>query len=156
MRLAKNEIWPSITAGPMIEQEYAGDQETRAALAVSLPLPLWNQNKGNIEAAKARELQGQASLVVAQREVERQIREQATSYELHRKEMERWNPEIADELRAAAELADRHYRLGAVPLATYLEVQSSYLEALDAIYSTQADALQALAELERLTGSKIQ
>ena len=70
--------------------------------------------------------------------------------------MERWNPEIADELRAAAELADRHYRLGAVPLATYLEVQSSYLEALDAIYSTQADALQALAELERLTGSKIQ
>ena len=156
VRLAKNEIWPSITAGPMIEQEYAGDQETRAALAVSLPLPLWNQNKGNIEAAKARELQGQASLVVAQREVERQIREQATSYELHRKEMERWNPEIADELRAAAELADRHYRLGAVPLATYLEVQSSYLEALDAIYSTQADALQALAELERLTGSKIQ
>ena len=156
VRLAKNEIWPSITAGPMIEQEYAGDQETRAALAVSLPLPLWNQNKGNIEAAKARELQGQASLVVAQREVERQIREQATSYELHRKEMERWNLEIADELRAAAELADRHYRLGAVPLATYLEVQSSYLEALDAIYSTRADALQALAELERLTGSKIQ
>ena len=156
VRLAKNEIWPSITAGPMIEQEYAGDQETRAALAVSLPLPLWNQNKGNIEAAKARELQGQASLVVAQRAVERQIREQATSYELHRKEMERWNLEIADELRAAAELADRHYRLGAVPLATYLEVQSSYLEALDAIYSTRADALRALAELERLTGSKIQ
>jgi hypothetical protein len=42
-----------------------------------------------------------------------------------------------------------------VPLPTYLEVQSSYLEALDAIYSTRADALQALAELERLTGSKI-
>jgi outer membrane protein, heavy metal efflux system len=77
------------------------------------------------------------------------------SYELHRKEMERWNPRIADELRAAAELADRHYRLGAVPLATYLEVQSSYLDALDAIYSTRADALQAAAELERLTGSKI-
>jgi outer membrane protein, heavy metal efflux system len=156
VRLAKNDIWPSITAGPIIEQEYAVDQETRATLAVSLPLPLWNQNKGNIETAKARELQAQASLAVAQREVERQIRQQAASYELHRKEMERWNPEIADELRAAAELADRHYRLGAVPLATYLEVQSSYLEALDAIYSTQADALQALAELERLTGSKFQ
>jgi outer membrane protein, heavy metal efflux system len=156
VRLAKNDIWPSITAGPMIEQEYAADQETRATVAVSLPLPLWNQNKGNIEAAKARELQAQASLVVAQREIERQIREHAASYELHRNEIERWNPQIADELRASAELADRHYRLGAVPLATYLEVQSAYLEGLDAIYSTQADALQALAELERLTGSKIQ
>lgn len=155
VRLAKNDVWPSITAGPTIEQEYAGDQETRAALAVSLALPLWNQNKGNIDAAKARELQAKASLIVSQREVERQIREAATAYELHRKEMERWNPKIADELREAAELADRHYRLGAVPLATYLEVQSSYLEALEAIYSTRADALQASAELERLTGSKI-
>jgi cobalt-zinc-cadmium efflux system outer membrane protein len=155
VRLAKNDVFPSITAGPVVEQEYAGDQETRAALGVSLPLPLWNQNKGNIDAAKARELQAQASLIVSQREVERQIREAATTYELHRKEMERWNPKIADELREAAELADRHYRLGAVPLATYLEVQSSYLEALEAIYSTQADALEASAELERLTGSKL-
>jgi len=155
VRLAKNETWPSITTGPVVEQEYAGDQETRAALAVSLPLPLWNQNKGNIAAAKGRELQAQASLRVSQREIERRIREAAAAYELHRKEIHRWNPKIADELREAATLADRHYRLGAVPFATYLEVQSSYLEALEAIYSTKADALQELAELELLTGSKI-
>jgi cobalt-zinc-cadmium efflux system outer membrane protein len=155
VKLARNDVWPSITAGPTIEQESAGDQETRAAMAVSLALPLWNQNKGNIDAAKAREMQAQASLIVSQREVERQIRDAAAAYELHRKEMERWNPKIAEELRAAAELADRHYRLGAVPLATYLEVQSSYLEALDVIYSTRADALQARAELERLTGSNL-
>ena len=155
VRLVRNEVWPSITAGPTVEQENAGDQETRAAIAVSLPLPLWNQNRGNIAAAKARELQAQASLLVSHREVERQIREAAATYELHRREMERWNPQIADELRKAAELADRHYRLGAVPLATYLEVQSSYLEALDAIDSTRTDALQALADLERLTGSRI-
>lgn len=155
VRLAKNETWPSITTGPVIEQENAGDQETRAALVVSLPLPLWNQNKGNIETAKAREIQAQAVLQLSQREVERNIREAATAYELHRKEIQRWNPKVADELREAAELADRHYRLGAVPLATYLEVQSSYLEALDAIYSTRADALQELAELELLTGTQI-
>lgn len=155
VRLAQNETWPSITTGPVIEQEYAGDQETRAALVVSLPLPLWNQNKGNIESAKAREIQAQAVLQLSQREVERNIREAATSYELHRKEMQRWNPKVAEELCEAAELADRHYRLGAVPLATYLEVQGSYLEALDAIYSTRADALQELAELEFLTGKQI-
>ncbi len=155
VQLAKNEVWPSIVAGPMVEQEFAGDQETRATMAISLPLPLWNQNRGNLDVAKARELQAQASLIVSQREVERQIREAAMSYELHRKEMERWNPQIADELRAAAELADRHYRLGAVPLAAYLEVQSSYLDALDAISNTRADALHAAAELERLTGSSL-
>lgn len=156
VQLARNEAYPSITTGPMIEQEYAGDQETRAVMTVSLPVPVWNQNKGTIEAAKARELQAQTSLFLAQRDVERQIREQALSYTLHREEMKRWSPKVAEELREAAELADRHYRLGAVPLSTYLEMQSSYLEALDAISSTEADARQALAALEHLTGSRIQ
>jgi cobalt-zinc-cadmium efflux system outer membrane protein len=155
VRLAKSEVWPAITAGPVVEQEYAGDQETRATLAVSLPLPLWNQNRGGIEIARAREMQASATLRVAQREIERRIREQAAAYELHRKEIARWNPKIAANLGEAAELADRHYRLGAVPLSTYLEVQSSYLDALDTIHATEADALSALAELESLTGTKL-
>ena len=155
VRLSENEAWPSIKAGPQFSQEKAHDTETRAGVGISIPLPLWNRNTGNIEAAKARELQAQTSLSLAQRGVERKLREHAASYALHRKEMERWNPKVAEQLREAATLADRHYRLGAVPLATYLEVQSSYLEALQAIYATQADALTALAEIELLTGTKL-
>ncbi|MEQ1858401.1 MAG: TolC family protein [Chthoniobacteraceae bacterium] len=155
VRLSENEAWPSITVGPHVSQEKAGEKETVAGVGVSLPLPLWNRNTGNVEAAKARELQAQTSLRLAQREVERKIRVQAAAYELHRKEMARWSPKVAEQLREAAALADRHYRLGAVPLATYLEVQSSYLEALEAIYATQADTLNAQAELELLTGTKL-
>ncbi len=155
VQLTKNEAWPSITAGPQFSREKAGDTETRAGLTVSVPLPLWNRNTGNIETAKARELQAQTSLRLAQRGVERKLRQHANAYALHRKEMERWNPKVAEQLREAATLADRHYRLGAVPLATYLEVQSSYLDALAAIYATQADALTALAEIELLTGTKL-
>jgi cobalt-zinc-cadmium efflux system outer membrane protein len=155
VRLSENEAWPSITIGPQISQEKAGEKETVAGVGITLPLPLWHRNSGNVEAAKARQLQAQTSLRMSQREVERKIREQAAAYDLHRKEMARWNPKVAEQLREAASLADRHYRLGAVPLATYLEVQSSYLEALEAIYATQADALNAQAELELLTGAKI-
>jgi outer membrane protein, heavy metal efflux system len=155
VRLTENEAWPSITVGPQISQERAGDRETTAGIGVSVPLPLWNRNAGNIDAAKARESQAQTSLRLAQREVERKLRENAASYELHRKEMVRWSPKVVEQLREAAALADRHYRLGAVPLATYLEVQSSYLEALEAIYATRADALTALAEIQLLTGTKI-
>ena len=155
VKLAENEAWPSITVGPQFSQERASGKETKAGLGVSIPLPLWNRNAGNIATTKARELQAQTSLRLAQREVERKLREQAGAYELHRREMARWNPKVADQLREAAALADRHYRLGAVPLATYLEVQSSYLEALEAIFSTQADALTARAEIELLTGTKL-
>lgn len=154
VRLSENEAWPSVTVGPQISREEAGDRESTIGLGVSVPLPLWNRNTGNIETAKARQLQAQTSLRLAQRDVERKLRENAASYALHRKEMSRWNPKVAEQLREAATLADRHYRLGAVPLATYLEVQSSYLEALEAIYATQADAMNAQAEIELLTGAK--
>jgi cobalt-zinc-cadmium efflux system outer membrane protein len=155
VKLTENEAWPSITVGPQYSQEKAGDKETTAGVGVSLPLPLWSRNVGNVEAAKARELQAQTSLRLAQREIERKLRAQATAYDLQRKEMERWNPKVAEQLREAAALADRHYRLGSVPLATYLEVQSSYLEALEVIFATQADALNARAEIELLTGTKL-
>ncbi len=155
VRLSENEAWPGITLGSQFSTEKAGEKETVAGVSISLPLPLWNRNAGNIAAAKARELQAQTSLRLMQRDIERKLRTHAADYALHRKEMARWNPKVAEQLREAATLADRHYRLGAVPLATYLEVQSSYLEALEAIYATQADALNALAEIELLTGTKL-
>ncbi len=155
VRLSENEAWPSISLGPQFSHEKAGDKETTAGIGLSVPLPLWNRNGGNISAEKARLLQAETSLKLMQREVERKIRESASAYELHRKEMARWNPKVAEQLREAATLADRHYRLGAVPLATYLEVQQNSLEALEAVYATQADALKAHAEIELLTGASI-
>ena len=53
----------------------------------------------------------------------------------------------------AAEMADRHYRLGAVPVSTYIELQENYLEALAAINDVKAEALAAALELEQLTGA---
>lgn len=156
LRLAENEAWPSITVGPQFEQEKAGrETESIAGFGLSVPLPLWNRNQGGVQTANARLLQAETSLKVMLREIERKIRENASGYERLRKELTRLNPKVTEQLREAAVLADRHYRLGAVPLATYLEVQQSYLEALEAIFATQADALNARAELDLLTGASI-
>jgi cobalt-zinc-cadmium efflux system outer membrane protein len=58
-------------------------------------------------------------------------------------------------LREASESADRNYRLGAVPLTTYLEIQKQYLEAIPALNDAQKDALEAAQALEILTGQKL-
>ena len=50
-------------------------------------------------------------------------------------------------------MADRHYRLGAVPIGTYVELQDKYLEATEAINEVQTQALEAALTLEQLTGS---
>lgn len=94
-------------------------------------------------------------MYITQRTVERQVVEQALTYQTKLTEMAKWRPESVGEFRKAAELADRHYRLGAVPITTYVELQRQYLDAIEALLDTQREALDAGQQLELLTGLDI-
>ena len=153
--LARKDGYPSFTVGPYYSQERAGDREQQVGVAISLPLPLWDRNKGNIEAAEARQKQAETSLYVTQRDLDRRIVEKALTYQTKVVEMEKWRPESVEEFRQAAALADRHYRVGAVPIATYVELQKQYLEAVEALLDTRREALEAGQELQRLTGLEL-
>jgi cobalt-zinc-cadmium efflux system outer membrane protein len=150
--LARNERFPTIAVGPTVSEEHAGDRERIIGVSVSLPLPLWNRNTGDIEAAKARRMQAEVSLHVAAREVERKVVEAALAYETRLGEMAKWHPDSVQHFREAAEVADRHYRLGAVPVSTYVELQKQYLEAVEGLLDTKKEALDAAQQLELLTG----
>jgi cobalt-zinc-cadmium efflux system outer membrane protein len=150
--LAKNERLPSISIGPSFSEENAGDRERIIGVGVSLPLPLWNRNKGNIDVALARQTQAEMSLSLTVREIERKVIEAALTYETKVREMEKWRPDSVQHFKEAAEVADRHYRLGAVPIATYVELQKQYLEAVESLLETKKEALEAAQTLELLTG----
>ena len=153
--LSRNERYPALTVSPYYSEETAGDTERTVGLGVTVPLPLWDQNTGAIEVSAARKDQAQTALRLAQRQVEREVREQALSYRLRLSEMARWQPNAVAQLREAAELGDRHYRLGSLPVSTYVELQAQYLEALEAILSTQVETLASLSQLELLTGTSL-
>ena len=154
--LSKNERFPAIAVGPFYSLENAIDREQRAGLGISLPLPLWDRNVGNVESSKAHQQQAEASLAVAQRDVERRVTQTTAALEAKRAEIETWKTTgTLAKLREATESADRNYRLGAVPLTTYIEIQKQYLEAVSAFNAAQKDALEAAQALEILTGRKL-
>ena len=150
--LARKDGYPSLTVGPYFSQERAGDREQQIGVGISLPLPLWNRNKGNVQTAEARRTQAETLAFVAQRDLDRRIIQTALAYQTKLAEMGKWRPESVDEFRKAAELADRHYRLGAVPIATYVELQKQYLEAVEALLDTRREALEAGQQIQLLTG----
>src|SRR5207249_1726352 len=150
--LARKDGYPSLSVGPYYSQERAGDREQQIGVGISLPLPLWNRNKGNVATAEARQAQAETVLHVAQRDLDRRIVQTALTYQTKLAEMEKWRPESVDEFRKAAELADRHYRLGAVPIATYVELQKQYLEAVEALLDTRREALETGEQIQLLTG----
>ncbi|MEY2556006.1 MAG: outer membrane protein heavy metal efflux system [Verrucomicrobiota bacterium] len=150
--LSKNERYPAVAVGPYYSQENATDKEQRVGIGVSVPLPLWDRKVGEIETSKAREQQAQASLEATEREVERRVAQSATILQAKREEIDKWQDETVAKFRETAELADRNYRSGAVPISVYVETQKQYLEVIGAVHDSKKDALQAAQELEILTG----
>lgn len=152
VRLAENDRYPSIAVSPFYAQESAGGRESIFGLGVSLPLPVTSRTRSAVHLAEARQRQAQAAVEVARRELDRQVITAEQAFATKVAEAKRWTPDAADKFREAAELADRHYRLGAVPIATYVELQNSYLEAVQSLLDTRGEALAAGLQLEELTG----
>ena len=155
VRLARNEHWPSVKLGPYTAGENVVDSERELGVSLSVSLPFWNQARGSEEAAKARLNQAEVSLDTAMREVERKIVTAADSYKKELKKLGENMPQLLGQLREAAKLADDNYRLGVLPISTYTEIQSQYLEGTDAVLNSRLDALRYLADLEYLSGEQL-
>jgi cobalt-zinc-cadmium efflux system outer membrane protein len=153
VELARNERYPAVSVGVTLSEENAGDRERIVGLAVSVPLPLWQRNSGAIAVARAREIQAEVSLEVARRELERKVIDAANRYAIKAGEMAKWRPDAIRHFREAAEIADRHYRLGSVPISTYVELQKQYLDAVESLLLTKQEALEAASQLEAFTGT---
>lgn len=152
VHLARHQQRPSFSVGPFFERESAGDRETTVGLGLSVPLPFSSRNRAEIDAAESRRRQAEAALLVATRDAEREVLAAAQEFSTKLAEIQRWSPDSVEKFREAADLADRHYRLGAVPLSTYVELQTAYLDAVDALLDTQLEALDAALRLQLLTG----
>lgn len=152
-RVARRSALPDVDVGPFFAQETAGDVETTLGVAVSLPLPLWNQGRGEILRARSREEQSAAALVLAQREAEAEITRLHREWERSSAILREISPERVSGFREAADLASRQFRTGAVPVQLYLDMQRETLSVL----STRSEALaaqrRAAALLEQFTHS---
>jgi len=151
VKLALSERWPALRVGPFAHNERADTNEYLFGVSVSLPLPLWNSNRGKVETEKARASRVEAELVSLVRDVQRKIADATFLYQSRREEAEKLQASVLPQLRQTAEEADRNYRTGAVPISTYTELQKQYLDSLDAWATAQAAAIDARQQLEQLT-----
>lgn len=152
VQLARHERYPAVSVGPYLSQENAGEKETVVGLSLNVPLPITARSRTAVSTAESRQRQAETAVQLARRELEKEVLTTAQAFTTKLAEARRWAADTTTRFREAATLADRHYRLGAVPIATYVELQTSYLEATDAVLSTQQEALEAGLKLQQLTG----
>jgi cobalt-zinc-cadmium efflux system outer membrane protein len=152
VELARREAAPGYTLRPFVEREEAGEEEWVAGLGLSIPWAVRHRNDAAVASADAERRQAEAALDRTRRDVAARIVAAAEAYRLSAAEIQSWPPDWVETYRQASELSDRHYRLGSVPITTYLELHQQYLEAVEIFFEAKREAAEHLTELGMLTG----
>lgn len=150
--LARKSRLPSVSVGPYFDRARSDIRETNYGVRLSTTLPLWNRQAGDVAAEQGKQAQANAALINAERRVARDVFEQAAQYEAKREALTKWADDTPKRFADAAAAADRSYRLGAIPLTTYTQLQQSYVAAVKATLDTRREALDALLQLRALNG----
>lgn len=148
---ARSQARTDFAAGPFVNVEDAGEQEVIGGIALSLTPSLWHRNQGNVTSAEARKRHAEAALAVTRRSLEVELARSVAETDAARKRIRGITGEDLRQLAGAADLADRQYRLGAIPVQLFLDLQREYLNVLQLRSEALRDGWDAALEIERLT-----
>ena len=151
--LAQTARIPNVSVGPYVNHARSDSRETNFGVRLTTTLPIWNSQAAGVAQELSRQSQGEAALIAANRRITRQVYEQAAYYETKRRVLATW-PAAAEKFATAATTANNSYRQGAIPVATYVEMQRQYLDALSALLDTRREAMEAMLQLRALNGGR--
>ncbi len=152
---ARWEVAPDFKVGPFFSQDRAGDVEQNFGATLSVTLPLWDWNQGNIASAQARRTQADSLLLEARRQVEGEVLRRKRSYDLHQKLLQEISSSSIQQLRDASDLADRQYRTGGIGIQLFLEMQRQYLSSMKIQGETLSEVWKNWLDLDLLTGGEL-
>jgi cobalt-zinc-cadmium efflux system outer membrane protein len=152
--MAEKSRVPNVAVGPYYNHAKSDIRETNFGVRLTTSLPLWNSQAAGVAQEQSRQSEANVALLAAQRRIARQVYERAALYETKRRALANWPISAADKFAATAAAADNLFRQGAIPIATYAEMQRQYLDALSAVLDTRREALEASLQLRALNGGR--
>ena len=150
--LLRSDTVPGFTAGPYISQDRVAGRETIIGLRFELPLPVTDRRSSADRVATERRRQAKAMLAAALREMEREIAQTCLAYGSKTDQLRMHQDDPAQRFAEAARTAERHFRAGAINFQLFMEAQSGYLDAVDAVLALQEEAVEAGLRLRELSG----
>ena len=141
----------TVSLGARRDEELGRNQ---AVLGVSIPLPLFDRNQGNLSEALKREDKAREELNATRLQVSADAVEARERLMSARGEAEALATEILPGAQTAWEAAAKGFELGKFSFLEALDAQRTLLQARTQYLRAMADTHRARAELDRLLGSK--
>lgn len=146
---AKASRFPGVTVSGFYTWEF--DKET-AGVGLSVPLPIWYQQKGAITTASAEKIRAEAELKNLQNETNRSVTEAYQDYVIASNLVQVFTKELLRKAEESRKIAEISYREGASGILDLIDAQrtarQTFLDYQQALFELKV----AEAALERATG----
>ncbi|MEK7288339.1 MAG: TolC family protein [Elusimicrobiota bacterium] len=151
-KLARKEAWPDFEASAFWGRETADETERKAGLGLSLPLPLFNRNRGNILSLE-KKLDAQEKLLRFQnKELLSRVRSLVAQIEASRQIIRQYPLSLIADLERDLKEGDDGFRKGQMDLLLFLELDNEIAETFHRAWEVQKLMADQLAELFVLSG----
>ncbi|MDG3008163.1 TolC family protein [Paludisphaera mucosa] len=128
---------------------------TSWAVGVTVPLPLYNRNQGNIARAKSNASQTRIELAEIERQVANEAEEAVREFELSRDGVLELEGEVLPASRKVRDAAFRRFQGGEADALEYLEAQRQYNDAVRQYRDGLVRHRRAMLDLNTAVGSRI-
>ena len=125
------------------------------ALGVTVPLPLYNRNQGNIERSKLNVSQTQAQLAAAEGKVVTDVRQAEREYHVTRVAVSRIERDLLPSAQRLRDETLRRFTKGEAALPDYLLAQREYNELVRQYRDTQVRHRHSMLDLNTAVGQRI-
>lgn len=143
---------PNVSVQGQYHRE-AGDESVTAGL--SIPLPLWYRQQGEIETALGTKHRAEAERLRAQNELEQAITQYAQEVRTAQDQLQVFESGLLKQAEQTLTVARTSFRQGAASLLDVLDAQRVYRQTLLEYAQARSDLSVALARLERATGTPL-
>lgn len=150
-KIERSKATPNITlsAGVVNNQEVGRNQ---ALLGLTVPIPLFDSNQGNLQEAISRHYKAQDELVALRSQLEANLATQYERLNSARQTSDSIRSEILPGAQSAFDAATKGFSAGKFNFLDVLDAQRTLFQAKSQYIQALLDAHQAVAEIERILG----
>ncbi len=151
-KIERSKGTPNITvsAGVLNNQELGGLNQ--ALLGLSIPIPVFDRNQGNIQEAVSRQYKAQDELVAARAQLSANLATQYERLNSARQTSESLRSEVLPGAQSAFDAANKGFNAGKFSFLDVLDAQRTLFQARSLYIQALLNAHQSVAEIARITG----
>ena len=148
--LRKREIFPNPTLGVLYDREFTGERFVGGRL--SIPLPIFNRQQGELGSLDARRIQARAELSALEKEIRKEVDQAISQWDTARKSIDFFQREMIEQTEENFRLLEAAYRERRIDLPRLLIMENDLIAANQSYLEIRHSLQEVAIRIEEVSG----